>query len=242
MYTKVLVLVSTLFAIFVNSLAVLLPLNNKTTQELSDAIPTLFTPAGYVFSIWGVIYLGMISFSVYQFVSKTEVSDKTNAAFILSNFANAAWIFAWHFQLVYVSVLIMLVLLFSLIYVYKTLPSLSLKGSLAAKLPISIYLGWISVATIANIAAALYVANWNGFGIEHATWSIIMIAVASVLGLVMLYRNKDIAFAAVLVWSFFGIYNKFVSVENLRTASLLMVIILIIAICATVTKKYSSIK
>lgn len=213
---KYLTLLSTVLVLVSNFLANLLPINGKSTKELSDAIPVFFTPAGYVFAIWGVIYLGLIAYTYFRFRYANQIKSWHNidAAYFLSGIANSLWIVIWHYEQVVFSVFVMLVLLISLVYLYlKLLPSLANKESThniwLVKLPFGIYLGWICVATIANISAALFILNWDGFGITGIVWSAIMIVVAMVLTLLMLWRKRDLAFALVYIWATIGIAYKF---------------------------------
>lgn len=203
-------IITTIFALGINALAVLLPLNNRTTQEISNSNLTLFTPAGYVFSIWGVIYIGMITYSIYQLWKKHyAVSTQIRPAFIIANLANGIWIILWHYGYLFFSVLVMLVLLLSLIYIYGALGrfwmSFSWKQRLFIQIPFSIYLAWICVATIANIAVFLNAARWTGMNLSPEFWAGVMILIATDIGAYFLWSRYDFAFAAVLVWSFVGI-------------------------------------
>jgi len=208
-------LITVILALAVNILATTLPLNGQNTGEISDRFQVYFVPAGYVFSIWGVIYLGWIAFIIYQFRSSQKENPRLQRLgylFALSNIANAAWLFSWHYNLFGVSVLIMLTLLGLLIASYLRL---NVNGELVSNaerwsvdIPFSVYLGWITVATVANITDWLYLVNWNGFGIAAQTWAVIMIAVASLVGLAMAIIRKDVAYLLVLTWSFVGIAIK----------------------------------
>lgn len=209
---KIAIAISVGLTIFVNFLAVTLPINGISTGELSDAIPNYIVPAGYVFSIWSLIYLGLIAFGIYQFfMSKKEEMKLENTSYwiLLSCLANSSWIFAWHYQKIGLSVLIMLVLLTSLIMVYRKLNIKFEKRTFVERLlievPFSIYLGWVSVATVVNIAAFLVVNNWNGFGIKEQIWSSIMITVVVILTYAMLKIRKDISYALVIIWALIGI-------------------------------------
>lgn len=208
-------LLSVILALTVNILASTLPLNGQNTGEISDRFQVYFVPAGYVFSIWGIIYLGWIAFVIFQF----QPSQKENLRlrrldhlFAISNIANASWLFAWHYNLFGLSVLIMLSLLGLLIASYLRLdvnhsPTKGIERW-SVDVPFSIYLGWITVATVANITDWLYLVDWNGFGISAPAWAILMIAVASLVGLAMAITRRDAAYLFVLVWSFIGIAVK----------------------------------
>jgi hypothetical protein len=235
---KLLVVTTTIITLAVNVLAVTLPINNKTTQQLSDQYPVYFVPAGYVFAIWGIIYIGMIIFSVYQLISSEERFNNLRSLFIISNIANAAWIVFWHYEYVNISVAIMLVLLASLILAYQRIAGDGLVRLLAVRVPFGIYLGWISVATIANVTVALYKANWDGLGLDGITWAVIMIVVATLLGLIMTFFKHDISYTAVIVWSLVGIYVKFATVQTIAAATIFGSIILVLAIVVQILRQW----
>jgi benzodiazapine receptor len=208
-------LVTVLIALMVNILASTLPLNGQNTGEISDRFQVYFVPAGYVFSIWGVIYLGWIAFTIYQFQPSQKESPRLRRLgylFAISNLFNAAWLFTWHYNAFGLSVLVMLTLLGLLIASYLRLDVNRLAATRAERwsvdIPFSIYLGWITVATVANITDWLYLVEWNGFGIPAQTWAVIMLAVASLLGVLMTLTRRDAAYILVLVWSFVGIAVK----------------------------------
>ncbi|MDD3273243.1 MAG: hypothetical protein PHV46_04245 [Bacteroidales bacterium] len=202
----------------INGLANALPINGFTTGELSDMYPNLFVPAGITFSIWGVIYLLLLIFIVTQTIaafnekaSKYLLSPLASWAFALTCIFNSLWIITWHYQMVFLSVVVMLLLLLTLIYLVKRMDSEKIDdfwARFSVKLPFSIYLGWISVATIANITALLVQWNWNGFGIPENIWAIIMIGAGTLLSILMLIKRADIFYAIVIIWAFYGIIIK----------------------------------
>ena len=200
-----------LVTVAVNSLANILPINGRNTGEISDSIPALFTPAGYVFSIWSLIYLALLGFSIYQLLpaGQTPRLQRLGYAFAISGVFNTAWILAWHYGQVFLSVLIMLGLLATRIWIYGKLEigikPVSVREKWLVNLPFSIYLGWISVATIANISALGVTANWSGWGLSGTTWTIIMIVIATLLGLAMTFLRREVAYTLVLVWALIGI-------------------------------------
>ena len=208
-------LVTVIIALTVNILATALPLNDQNTAEISDRFKVYFVPAGYVFSIWGIIYLGWIAFLIFQFRASQKENPRLRRLgylFALSNLANAAWLFCWHYNQFGLSVLVMLTLLGLLIASYLRLDVNRVLVTRAERwsvdIPFSIYLGWITVATVANVADWLYWVNWSGFGIPAQTWAVIMLAVASLLGLLMAITRRDVAYISVLIWAFIGIAVK----------------------------------
>lgn len=208
---NILNLIGFILMVTVNVLANALPIAGRTTGDVSDYVGNLFVPAGFTFSIWGVIYAALAFFIFYNFknVKKWPVSDalkEIGFLFLISCIINAVWIVCWHNLFIGTSLILMLGLLTTLILIY--LKTRSLDTPLAMNIPFSIYLGWISVATIANTAGFLTFINWDGFGVEPQTWTIIMLSVATILGLIMLFRFKDYAFVGVVLWALWGILYK----------------------------------
>jgi benzodiazapine receptor len=208
-------LLAMLGALTVNVLANALPLNGLNTGEISDRFKVFFVPAGYVFSIWGIIYIGWIAFLIFQFRPGQKAAPRMRALgywFALSCIFNAAWLFCWHYERFDVSVVVMLSLLVTLILSYRRLDVGRSRVGTAERwcvdIPFSLYLGWVSVAAIANITGFLYSLNWDGFGISPQVWAVIMLAIASVLGLLMARLRMDAAYLFVFVWAFSGIAIK----------------------------------
>ena len=206
---------SVILALTVNILASTLPLNGQNTGEISDRFKVYFVPAGYVFAIWGVIYLGWIAFTIFQFQPSQKESPRLRRLgylFAISNVANAAWLFCWHYNQFGLSVLVMLALLGLLIASYLRLDvnrtAVTRTEYWSVDILFSVYLGWITVATVANITDWLYFVGWNGFGVSAQAWAVIMLAIASLLGLAMALTRHDVGYLSVLVWAFIGIAVK----------------------------------
>lgn len=219
-------LLTVLLALTVNILASTLPLNGQNTGEISDRFRVYFVPAGYVFSIWGLIYLGWIAFTIFQLLPSQKHNPRLRRLgylFALSNLANAAWLFCWHYNQFGLSVIVMLALLGLLLASYLRL---DVNRSRVAPVEywsvdvlFSVYLGWITVATVANVSDWLYFIGWDGFGIAAQTWAVIMLAIASLLGLAMALARRDVGYLAVLVWAFVGIAVKQTGVPAVATSA-----------------------
>lgn len=202
-----------------NTLANSLPINGYNTGEVSAFYPNLFVPDGFTFSIWSVIYLLLIGFVVistkWLWYKEGEVPGRLAAAiaplFIITCLLNAGWILAWHYLQVSASVMIMLVFLGTLIYIYLKLQAFRAELTPVQKIflytPFVVYMGWISVATIANITALLVHYNWNGSPLSPAVWSITMIVIATILGLIFTWKRSDRAYGLVIAWALLGIYR-----------------------------------
>jgi hypothetical protein len=219
---KTLNLIAFLATVAVNALANTLPINGKTTGELSDLYPNLFVPAGLTFSIWGLIYLLLAVFAVYQFAAPNRTTavflQRIGPLFILSSAANIGWIFLWHYQRVSASLFLMLVLLASLLAIYIGLGigirAASWRERLLVQLPFSVYLGWITVATIANTTAVLVHVGWNRFGASEELWTVLVLIVATLITLAVLFTRSDLFYALVILWAFLGILLKRLAVDS----------------------------
>jgi hypothetical protein len=205
---QIVTVLATMLTITVNGLANALPLNGQGTGEISNRFEIYFVPAGYVFSIWGLIYLGLILYTIYQALPSQKENTALKAIapyYWASSLANTAWIFLWHYEVFSVTVPTMLVILAALVVIYLKLKDSAGAQKWLVRLPFSIYLGWISVATVANISQLLFSLNWSGFGIPGEVWAVIMLGVASVLGLLVAWRENDPFYVLVLIWAYIGI-------------------------------------
>ena len=210
--------------------------NGNTVADISDKYHNYFTPAGYAFSIWGIIYLGLFGFVIYTgrslFTQDNEddgIVLKIKWWFVLSCLANSLWILFWVNDLLWVTVLLMLFLLFCLAKIILNLNMEMdyhpLKKYLLIYWPFAIYTGWISVAFIADISAFLVKINWNGFGISPVIWTIIMIIIAGLLNILMIRLRNLREFAIVGVWALIAI-----AVENYQAESSIVYAAIIVAI------------
>lgn len=197
-------IVAFLLVIVMNVLSTALPINNQTMSVISAKYPSLFTPAGFTFSIWGVIYLAMLVFVVYQALP----SQRENRAiagisrlFQINCIANAVWIVVWHYDFLAISVVVMLVILVSLILIYKKL----LGESLILRLPFSLYVAWICVATIANISALQNGSGWDDIGLSAVQWTLVKLALTGAIAATVIVKLRDIGFILVVAWATYGI-------------------------------------
>lgn len=218
---KILVLIAYLSMVAINTLANTIPINGRSTGEVSDSYQNLFAPAGITFAIWGVIYVLLALYVLYQFglqrknqkVSLDLVFNTIGPAFILSSLANSAWIYAWHYDRIGLSMVLMVIILLSLITITGMLKKVELKPreKLFVKVPFSIYFGWITIATIANATTLLVSLGFDGFGIDEYFWTIFILIVGLTIGAITTYLNKDIAYGAVIIWAYIGIWIKHTS-------------------------------
>lgn len=222
---QALTVVAFLFTIVLNYLSNSLPLNGRTPAEISDSLPSYFTPADYAFSIWGLIYLALTAFVIYQALPgqrNNPILRQMGYLFALTCLENGGWILAWHYGYYALSVLIMLSLLATLIAIYLiTARATQPADKWFIHLPFRLYLGWISVATIANIASVANHLGWNGFGIAEPTWSAVMITVATLLTITMLLTRTDLIYAAVIIWSVLAIRANYTDVAIIANTAAL---------------------
>jgi hypothetical protein len=217
-----------------------LPLNGRNTAQISDSFEVLFVPAGYVFAIWGLIYALLIGYVAYQALPAQRENPRLRRVgylFALSCLLNAAWLFAWHYGYVPLSLLLMLSLLTTLIATYRRLdigrPGGAGRERWLLDLPFSVYLGWISVATVANAAVTLVDAGWNGGDAGPVPWTLVMLAVGAALGLAMAWLRHDVAYVLVLVWAYLGIWvAQSATPPVAQTALLLALVLAVVAIWA----------
>lgn len=219
---QIITVLTTVVTIGVNILANALPLNGLNTGEISDRFEIYFVPAGYVFSIWGLIYLGLLAYTVFQALpaqADNNTLKKIAPYYWLGNTANAIWIFLWHYEVFSWTILFMLLILVSLLLINRNLTKSEGLIKWLVKLPFSIYLGWISVATVANASQWLYFLNWNGWGIDADIWAVILLAAASLLGVLMAWLENDNPYGLVLIWAFIGITVSQVGAASVVTAA-----------------------
>jgi translocator protein len=211
-------IVAFVFTLVMNYLSTALPLNGRTPAEISQSLPSYFTPANYAFAIWGLIYAALLGFIVYQSLPAQRQNphlQRIGYLFALTNLVNGAWILAWHYSYFAVSVIFMAMLLATLIAIYVRLnigrpsekgePARSLADRLLIHFPFSLYLGWITVATVANFASVLPYYGWNGGPIAAPVWAAIMIVVATIVAGTLLLTRVDFAYAGVIIWALVAI-------------------------------------
>jgi len=258
-FIKILAGLAYIAMVFVNFLANSLPINNRSTGAISNAYPNLFAPAGLTFSIWGLIYLMLAGYVLYQFISfgkdsikkKEGLLNKINILFIATSIANISWIFAWHYDFIGLSVIIMAVLLILLIKIADIIRDGQLKSyeQLFISIPFSIYFGWITVAAIANITVFLVSLGWNGFGIADFIWTSIILLIGALIGILRMRKDKNIAYGLVLIWAYLGILLKHVSVGGFagKYPNVIITVIVCLALFGFFTgwiiyKRYSTAK
>ncbi len=191
-----------------NILANTLPLNGQTQQMISDRYDVLITPAGYAFSIWGLIYLLLFAFVVGGISRDRRRVRRMSPAFLVSCGANVGWLVAWHWNQPALALGFMVLLLGSLISAKSTLAADPPNSSLdrwTADIPFEVYLGWISVATIVNAAVVLEYYDWNALGLDPVVWTIAMMGVATLLAVLVSRVWGSAPFVLVVAWALVGV-------------------------------------
>lgn len=222
-----------------NLLANILPLNGRTTGEISDQFMIFVTPAGYVFSIWSLIYTGMLAYVIWQFTRAGRASprlQRIGVAFVATCIANIVWLELWHFGFYRLTLAAMLVLLAALVFIYRQLhriPAPSDAERWCVDVPFSLYLGWVTVATLVNLSVVLDVADARPFGLGAREWAIWMIVAAGLIGLAVGHLWRDLAFQAVVVWATIGIALKDGQAGTVATTA---------AICATIVALHALVR
>jgi hypothetical protein len=203
--------IATLAAIFgtliINSLSNFFPPGGRSVGEIANTTlgGVLITPANYAFAIWGVIYLGLIAYGGFQLRRDPDLR-RVNLALIVACLAQMAWIYLFTLEQFWGSVVLMLVILGSLIDAYRHLQIGKIKVSRQrlwqAHIPFSVYLAWISVATIVNLASALYAAGWGGWGLSATAWTVLLLVIGAALAAIVIWQRRDLAFTLVYVWAY----------------------------------------
>jgi hypothetical protein len=228
---------ATILTIVINALSNTSIISEKSVGEISDAYPTLFTPAGYVFSIWGIIYTLLLIFTIYQALPTQRdklFTEVIGYFYVVSGLANSIWIVLWVREYIVASTMMMFILLGSLLVIYRRLnvgkSQVPLRERLAVHVPFSVYLGWITVATIANVAASLVAVNWGGWGIPAIYWTILMTGVALLVSLAVIVRRGDVAYGLVIIWALVGIMVKQQETQAIVITGVIVVAILGLAL------------
>ncbi len=244
---KIVVAATYLIMVTVNALANAIPINGVTTGQVSDAYPDLFAPATITFSIWGLIYLLLAGYTLYQFgffqadrgAAREELFQNIGIFFAISSLANALWILAWHNFVIWLSLLFMIVVLVCLIQIATRLSKeeFSFKEKAFIRLPFSIYFGWITVATIANVTTFLVSIGWGGFGLPDQFWMVVILLVGAAIGIARMRRDMDLAYGLVIIWAYAGILNKHISPAEFAGQYPVVIVTTIAAIIILVVAK-----
>ncbi len=230
-------LVAFALVILLNVLSNALPINGQTMPEISARYPSLFTPAGFTFSIWGVIYLALLVFAVWQALPAQRDNGKVAAVsnyFKLNCVMNALWIVVWHYDLLAVSLAVMLVILGTLVLIYRdlrmTVDTAPWSELVALYLPFSLYTAWIAIATIANASIVQTGFGWDDVGINAVQWTLLKLAIAGAIGATMVIRLRDIPFALVVAWAGYGISVKQAATPAVAATALTLSILMLILV------------
>tara|TARA_B100000989_G_scaffold297991_1_gene285600 strand:+ start:967 stop:1767 length:801 start_codon:yes stop_codon:yes gene_type:complete len=213
---KIFVIIGFFQMLIINYVANSLPINGITTGDLSDKLKNLFTPQGSTFGIWGVIYSLLLIFIIrLQIGPIDKKTQKLSKLFIINSLFNSSWIFAWHYELLVFSLILMIGLLINLIKINILLKNISdWSNKLILQMPFTIYYSWISIATIANVTSVLVGYEWTGFGLSEEFWTQLILIIGIILALSQLIYFKQIVYIFVFLWAYLGIYLKHVSLEG----------------------------
>ena len=214
-------------------------IGGQDTAQVSDNNFTLITPAGYTFAIWGIIYTLLGVFVIYQALpsDKGKTTEKVGWFFILSCIANICWLFLWQFEFLAVSVVLMFLLFASLLKAYLNLgvskSSVSWRERIAVQAPFSVYFGWITIASIANVAAALVSVGWNGLGLSAETWGILVILIALLITTLVVITRRDVAYGLVIIWALIGISSGQSGNQNITLLTQISAVVVAVVIVVT---------
>jgi len=244
-WLKWVVLLALVAMLTVNALSSILPINGVTPKEVSDRYPNLFVPAPIAFSIWGIIYLLVTAYVLYQFALfrrkgepiNAKLLKKTGALFVLSSILNLSWVIAWHYGLLAVSFGILVLFLIVMIGIRLSIQSqepLTSTEKWFIRLPFSVYFGWITIATIAGATALLIGYGFTGFGFSEAAWTMLVLLFGAGIGIAATLRFRDVAYLLVIMWAYSNILSNHLSSAGFAGAYPGVVITLILSLAAFV--------
>jgi len=224
-----------------NILANILPINNLNTGQVSDSFGNLFAPIGITFAVWGVIYLLLFIYAFYQLFNYQSQNEqhhglltKVGVWFSISSIANTIWIFAWHYQVMWLSLILMTVILICLIAINLVLRRIDfdLKHNFLIRVPFTVYFGWITIAMIANVTVFLVAINWNMFGISPELWTITILIIGAIIAFMAILFYHSFVYGFVVIWAYIGIALKHLSpiYFNSQYQGIIMTVYIIIAI------------
>lgn len=240
---KFFVVITFIAMIVVNYLAQTLPINGVTPGQVSDSYPNLFAPAGLTFSIWGIIYLLLGVYTLYQLglfqgneKADGELLNRVGVLFSISSLMNIAWIFSWHYGIIPLSMVFMIGILVCLIMIARAVDvsRLTLKERIFVRLPFGVYFGWITVATIANATVLLVSLGFKGFLFSEAIWTVLVLLIGAAIGVLTLLRFKCVAYGLVLMWGYTGILIKHLSAKPAGFGGEYTIVIITLTLCLVV--------
>ena len=233
-----------------NVLSNTLPFNDQSQAEISARYPSLFTPAGFTFSIWGLIYLALLGFVIWQALPAQRESAKVasiSRMFQLNCGLNAAWLVVWHYDLLALSMLLMLSILGTLALIYRrllvSLEDAPVTEHLMLYLPFSMYTAWVSVAALVNASIVQLANGWHDVALSNVEWTLLKLAVAGAIGATMIVKIRDVPFALVVAWAAYGISvmqsaTPAVSAAAQTLSVLMLLLVLVEATTRLVRRKF----
>jgi len=239
--------VAVIATLVVNGLANALPFNGRSTGAISDSFHVYFVPAGYVFAIWGVIYIGLLAFAVFQALPSQAANPRLRRVgylFALSCLLNMAWLFLWHYEQFLLTIVVMLLLLLSLIAIYLLLGigrgQVSRAEAWCVRATFSVYLGWITVATLANATDVLNYLGWNGAGLQPALWAAILLLVAAAITVAVIFTRGDVGYTLVIVWAYIGIAVKQAATSLVAVTAAVLVVAIVAALVLGLRRRWAA--
>lgn len=214
-------LVFLVITLAINTMGAIGLINGLTQKEISDKYVTLITPSSTTFSIWSVIYSLLLISMIVMIIKKNDpyyqkAIDHISVLFWISCAMNTAWIVLFSFVQIELSVLFIIGFVITLALICGKL--LEIREGRRWLLPVSfgLYTGWLFIATVVNIAAALVKLNWSGFGLSQEVWGIIILAIAIVLLIGVMLKIRNAIFPLPVAWAYLGIYQYLKSPEGYK--------------------------
>ncbi len=241
-FRQLLVLTAFVGMILFTLYASVLPLNGQSQQQVAANASIYLLPASYAFSIWIVIYVGLIAYVIYQYLprQKTNTLHKQIAPwFILSCAANCAWVYCWHYGYFQWALCAVLVLIESLMTLYLRLGigriQVHRNETLFVRIPFSLYFGWLTIITIITISVYLNSINWDAYGLEPELWAIIVLGITALISGLVALRFRDFVYASGVIWGFIAIAVEHNSSLPIAFTVVIMSVVMLLALLAVPT-------
>ena len=240
LWRKITVLLGFAAVVVINGLAATGQINSMSPADISAKYPTLFTPEPYTFSIWGIIYVLLAVYVMFQLfstkMSQHGMTPKIAFWFVVSCLTNIGWVFAWHYDQILISTIIMVVLLYCLLRILMLVADMehTLGHIVSLELPFGLYSGWITVATVANLSVLLVSLGWDGFGIPTYLWLIAVLLIATFLAVTASRKTLNIGYPAAVIWGFIGILTRYLPDFKVDINLDIMWIVITLGLCLLV--------
>jgi len=226
--------VAVIVMIAANIVFEVLPLNGTTTAQVSGAHDTILTPPGFTFVIWGLIYLGLflnVLFQLGLFYTQRDADNPdliyaVNALFPIACITDIVWLVMWHYELILLSLIVIVLLWFALVFIYwRLFPEIrTTKERVFMLWPVSLFLSWISAAALLNLTVVIHDSSPDMLGLGMLPWSMAVLAILFGITEFFIIKYADYVFGLTALWVFAGIITRFFTMGEDSSTMMIMVV------------------